>query len=89
MLVALIAKDKPESLDVRLDNREAHVAYLERSDIVSQAGPLLDSEGQMIGSMIVLDVDDMQRAKDWSADDPYTKAELFEAVELIEWKKVI
>ena len=89
MLVALIARDKPGALQIRLDTREAHVAYLKDSGVVSQAGPLLDDKDQMIGSLVVLDVDDMAAAQHWAANDPYAHAGLFDSVELIPWKKVI
>ncbi|MFD0859876.1 YciI family protein [Roseovarius aquimarinus] len=89
MLIALIARDKPGALQIRLDTRDAHVAYLKSSDAVSQAGPLLDEAGEMCGSLIVLDVADMAAARDWAADDPYAHAGLFESVEMIAWKKVI
>ncbi|MEI4260948.1 YciI family protein [Roseovarius sp. D0-M9] len=89
MLIALIARDKPGALQVRLDTRDAHVAYLKSSDAVSHAGPLLDDEGQMCGSLVVLDVADMAAAKAWAAADPYAQAGLFASAELIPWKKVI
>ncbi|MEM8731189.1 MAG: YciI family protein [Pseudomonadota bacterium] len=89
MLIALIAKDKPGALQVRKDNRDAHVAYLKSSDAVSMAGPLLDDAGDMCGSLIVLDVADMSAAEAWVAGDPYGHADLFESVELIGWNKVI
>ena len=89
MLIALIARDKPGALQTRLDNRDAHVAYLKDSGVVSQAGPLLDDAGQMCGSLVVLDVEDMAAAKAWVADDPYGKAGLFASVALSAWKKVI
>jgi len=89
MLIALIARDKPGALQIRLDTRDAHVAYLKSSGVVSQAGPLLDAEDQMIGSLVVLEVEDMAAAKAWAADDPYAHAGLFDSVELIPWKKVI
>ena len=89
MLIALIGRDKPGALQIRLDNRDAHVAYLKDSGAVSQAGPLLDDAGQMCGSLVVLDVADMAAANAWVANDPYGKAGLFASVELIEWKKVI
>ncbi len=89
MLIALIARDKPGALQIRLDTRAAHVAYLEASGVVSQAGPLLDEAGQMIGSLVVLEVPDMAAARDWAAGDPYADAGLFAEVELIPWKKVI
>jgi len=89
MLVALTAHDKPGALDVRLANREAHLAYIEATGVVDQAGPILDDAGQMCGSIIILDVDSMTDAEAWAADDPYAKAGLFESVTLQAWKRVI
>ncbi|SEK60080.1 hypothetical protein SAMN05421666_0819 [Roseovarius nanhaiticus] len=89
MLIALIARDKPGALQIRLDTRDAHVAYLKASDAVSQAGPLLNEAGEMCGSLVVLDVEDMDAARAWAGADPYAHADLFESVELIPWKKVI
>ncbi len=88
MLIALIARDKDGALQTRMDNRSAHLAYIEETGVVSQAGPLLDGD-QMIGSLIILDVDDLAAAQSWADGDPYTKAGLFQSVELIPWKKVI
>jgi len=89
MLIALIGRDKPGALQTRMDNRDAHVAYLKSTGVVSQAGPLLDADEQMIGSLVVLDVADMAAAQSWADNDPYAKADLFAKVELIPWKKVI
>lgn len=89
MLIALIAKDKPGALQTRLDNRDAHLAYIKETGVVAQAGPLLNADEQMIGSLIVLDVPDMAAAQSWAANDPYGKAGLFANVELIAWKKVV
>jgi len=89
MLIALIARDKPGALQTRLDTRDAHVAYLKDTGVVSQAGPLLDEAGEMVGSLIILDVADMKAARGWADDDPYAKAGLFASVDLIAWKKVI
>jgi len=89
MLIALIARDKPGALQVRKDNRDAHLAYIESTGVVSQAGPLLDDAGEMSGSLVVLEVTDMAAAKAWAANDPYAKAGLFAKVDLIAWKKVI
>jgi len=89
MLIALMAKDKPGALQTRLDNREAHVAYLKSTGVVAQAGPFLDQDDAMCGSLVILDVADMAAAKAWAANDPYAKAGLFAEVEMIQWKKVI
>ncbi|UWR88465.1 YciI family protein [Phaeobacter inhibens] len=89
MLIALIARDKPDHLQTRMENRAAHLAYIEETDVVAQAGPLLDQDGGMVGSLIILDVEDMAAGQTWADNDPYAKAGLFEAVELITWKKVV
>lgn len=89
MRVALFCHDKDGALQVRLDNRTAHLAHIENSGVVELAGPLLNPEGQMTGSLIVLNVDRLQDAKDWAAADPYAKAGLFQSVTITEWKKVI
>lgn len=89
MLIALIAHDKPGSLHIRKETRPAHVDYLKSSGAVAQAGPLLDEAGEMIGSLIILDVADKAAAQAWAANDPYAKAELFETVTLTAWNKVI
>ncbi|OWU85953.1 hypothetical protein ATO6_03495 [Oceanicola sp. 22II-s10i] len=89
MLIALIARDKPGALQTRMDNRADHLAYIESTGVVAQAGPLLDDAGAMCGSLVILDVEDMAAAQAWADGDPYAKAGLFSGVELIAWKKVI
>ncbi len=89
MRVALICRDKPGHLQVRLDNRSAHLAHIDASGVVEMAGPFLSPEGQMTGSLVILNVETLQAAEDWAAADPYAKAGLFESVTISEWKKVI
>ncbi len=88
MLIALIARDKAGALQTRLDNRTAHLAYIEETGVVAQAGPLLDGDA-MIGSLVILDVENLAAAEAWASNDPYALAGLFDSVELIPWKKVI
>jgi len=89
MRVSLICIDKPGALQLRLDNRPAHVEHLKSSGVVELAGPFLDPHGNMTGSLIVLDVPDLAAAEAWAAADPYAQAGLFESVAIREWKKVI
>jgi uncharacterized protein len=89
MNFVLICRDKPGALQVRMDNRPAHLAYIEATGVVSLAGPFLDDEGKPSGSMIVLDVADKAAAEAWAAGDPYAKAGLFEAVSVQAWRKVV
>ena len=89
MLIALICTDKPDHLETRKANRDAHVAYLKSSGCVVQAGPFLDESGDMYGSLVVLDLPDMNAAHAGAAADPYAKAGLFSEVRLEPWTKVI
>jgi uncharacterized protein YciI len=89
MRIALITKDKDGALQTRLDNRDAHLAYIKETGVVEMAGPFLDADGTMCGSLIVLDTADMAAAQNWADNDPYNKAGLFQSVSLQEWKKVI
>lgn len=88
MRVALICIDKPGHLAVRQENRAAHLAHIEASGVVEMAGPFLDG-GAMCGSLVVLDVETLEAAREWAAADPYAKAGLFQSVDIREWKKVI
>ena len=89
MRVAVICTDKPGALPIRVENRAAHLAYIEATGVVEMAGPFLDSEGGMAGSLVILAVDSVQAARDWAAGDPYGKAGLFASVDIRTWKKVI
>ena len=85
---AVICRDKPNALPLRMENRTAHLDYVAETGAVFIGGPLLE-DGQMAGSTLVLDVADLDAARAWAAGDPYGKAGLFEAVTINEWKKVI
>ncbi|MER9139977.1 YciI-like protein [Mesorhizobium sp. M0830] len=88
MLFAVICKDKPGSLQVRLDTRPEHIAFLEELNgdkKLAFAGPFLDPEGKPNGSLVVVEAPDMAGAQALSAADPYAKAGLFESVEIRPW----
>ena len=72
-----------------MENRPKHVEYLKASAAVRMAGPLLNDAGDMCGSLIILEVEDMAEAEAWAASDPYALAGLFESVSLDPWNKVI
>ena len=87
-LYAVICRDKPGHLDTRKANRASHLAYIEATGCVVQAGPFL-RDGEMCGSLVILDRPDLAAAEAWAAADPYAMAGLFETVTVQEWKKVI
>lgn len=89
MLYAVICDDKPGGLGLRKANRAAHLDYLKATGVVAQAGPFLDAEGAMVGSLLILDVPDLEAARAWAAGDPYAAAGLFAKVEIRPWNRVI
>ncbi len=89
-LFVLHCVDKPESLDVRMGAREAHLAYVRaRLDTVKLGGPLLSDAGEMAGSLLILDLPDRAAAEAFSAADPYTLAGLWARVEIKPFKASI
>lgn len=91
MLFAITCNDHPNSMDLRMETRPAHLEYLKgKLDIIKFAGPLLADNGETVtGSLLVIDVADKAAAEDFAANDPYAQANLFGNVEVRAWKQVI
>jgi uncharacterized protein len=88
MLFALTCIDKPGALQIRLDNRPAHLDFLNVSGKVVFAGPFIEAD-KPVGSLVVIEADDMAGAEAFAAADPYAVAGLFASVTIREWRKVI
>lgn len=89
-LYVLVCNDKPNSLDLRLANREAHLAYARGfADRLKVAGPLLDEAGSMAGSLLILEADSLEDARAFNLGDPYQKAGLFGSVQVTAFKATI
>jgi len=90
MLYLIHCFDKPAHLQVRMENRPAHVEYLKSfGSKLQAAGPTLDASEQMNGSLVILDLESQADAEAFAANDPYAKAGLFEKVIIQPWKKVL
>jgi uncharacterized protein YciI len=86
-LYALVCLDKPGHLDLRMANREAHLAYArDHAPQIKAAGPYLDENGEMSGSMFLIEAGSADAVRAFNAADPYTRAELFERVEVRQWR---
>ena len=83
MLFTIVCTDKPGSAAIREANRGAHRAYLEPNQgMILHAGAQLDIEGRPCGSLFIIEAADRTGAEQFSANDPYVKAGLFESVEI-------
>jgi uncharacterized protein YciI len=89
-LFMLACFDRPNSLDLRMATREAHLAYVrEKAAMVKVAGPLLDEAEAMAGSLFILEAADRAAVEAFSAADPYRQAGLFGQVEIRGFKASI
>jgi uncharacterized protein YciI len=86
MLFVVNNIDKSGALALRMETREAHFAYIHETGVLRLGGPLLDDKGDMAGSLMIIDVADLETAKAWVANDPYAKAGLFQSSDVRAWK---
>ncbi len=56
-------------------------------DSIVVAGPLLDEEGNAIGTMLLMEFPDRRAAVAFAADDPYARAGLFASVAVTAWRQ--
>ena len=91
MLFVLICEDKPDSLELRLANREKHLAFIGTlGEQVRLAGPMLDGDGEtMVGSLFILEAGSADEIAAINADDPYTRAGLFGNVTIRPFRQVV
>jgi len=88
MIFALICKDKPGSLEIRLASRPAHLDYLNGLNEAGKlkfAGPFLGDDGKALGSLVAVEADDRAAAEAIAKADPYARAGLFASVEIHPW----
>ena len=90
MLYHILCTDKTGHLQTRLDNREAHLAYINTlGETLFAAGPLLNDRDEMVGSVLIIDFESDDLAQAFCANDPYALAGLFETVKITRWRKTL
>ena len=88
---ALIARDRPDGLERRKKHRPAHLEHMARLDAAGRlryGGPLLTAQGEMGGSLIVLEADDVEAARNTYAEDPYVVHGVFDTYDVIETRPI-
>ena len=81
-LFALTCLDKPNSLEVRMGAREAHLKWVAGTGMLKLGGPFLDAKGDMAGSLMIIEAADLEAARMFNTEDPYTKAGLWASVDV-------
>ena len=91
MLFIAHCTDKPDHLEVRLNARPDHIAFLQaKGDALKIAGPTTTPDGETPnGSLIIFEDSDLSAAESWISGDPYAAAGLFESVVVKPWKHAI
>jgi len=90
MLFLVHTWDKPGALDIRMANRDAHIAWLKAAgNSVKAAGPWLNEAGDMAGSLLIIEAQDRATLDAWLAEDPYQSAGLFVRVEIAPYRWAI
>jgi len=81
-LFVLTCIDKPGALSARMAAREAHLAYVRGSGAGKLGGPFLDERGEMVGSMLIIEAEDLAAARAFADADPYLVAGVFQSVDV-------
>jgi len=84
MLFAVHCLDKPDALSRRLAHYEAHKAYLNTGTVKTViSGPLVAEDGvTAIGSLLVLEADNIRQVEDFNANDPFRRADVWGTVSI-------
>ncbi|WP_417487714.1 YciI family protein [Maricaulis sp.] len=89
MLFLVHTWDKPDAIDIRTANRDAHIAWLKAAgDSVKAAGPWLNEADEMAGSLLIIEAQDRSTLDAWLATDPYQSAGLFVRVDVAPYRWV-
>lgn len=83
--------DKPNTTQLRQDNRPAHLDFLcENASKLLACGAKLDDEGaNASGSVYIVDVETREEAEAFLAQDPFSQVGLPEKVNIVRWRKAV
>ena len=87
MLFALVAHDRPNSVDRRMAIRPEHLKHLESlGDALVLAGPFLNDKDEGVGSIVVIEAASLDDARELFARDPFMRENLFDQVTIKPWR---
>ncbi|MDH3660675.1 MAG: YciI family protein [Alphaproteobacteria bacterium] len=90
MLFMVAAFDKPGMLETRLRVRGEHLEYLGTlGDRIKMGGAMLNEDEQPLGSLLIIDADDREAIDALLDGDPYTKAGVFERIDVRPWRAAL
>lgn len=82
--------NETDGADRRAETRPAHLEWAAGlGPVLKMAGPLLSADGQMVGSVFLLEAESLEAARALHSQDPYTRAGVFGRVTLNETRWAI
>lgn len=97
MFYVILGEDVPNSLDLRMSARPAHLERLQKLQaagrlLIAGPNPAIDNPDPgaagFTGSLIVAEFASLQAAEEWAAADPYVAAGVYAKVSVKPFKKV-
>lgn len=87
MLYFIYCRDRPGTEELRPRLAEAHWAYMDPYEAKMVArGPTLADDGEaMTGSLHIVDLPDLATARRYVVEEPFHRAGVYEAVDLLAW----
>jgi uncharacterized protein YciI len=79
----------PDAISRRLTFREEHLKRLREEKLKGHfiiGGAKINECNQMVGSMLVIQLDNEEEVRVWLEEDPYTTARVWEEVEVIPFR---
>lgn len=84
----ILAHDKPDQDLLREELRESHRNHLKSiGPKLIASGAILSDSGQVIGGMSIIDTEDIEEARRFASEDPYSKHEIRVTISIIKWRK--
>jgi uncharacterized protein YciI len=92
MLFLIYRKDRPGSLQIRINTYASHLAYLgPHKEKIQIGGPTLGAgtgteDKDMTGSFLIMEAASWDEVNSFVENDPFTKAGLFSTTIIERWK---
>ena len=80
--------DQPDGMTLRKEHRDLHENYLDlHADKILARGPLVEDDGRKsVGTMILLDIPNLDAAREFISDEPFYNADTYAESNLYRWR---
>lgn len=84
MLFSIYCLDHPDGYARRIENYDAHLAYLSQTPVkIVLSGPLLNDSGDLrIGSLLIVNAESLKHALEFSDMDPFRLNDVWATVRI-------